>query len=114
MLNGFVVRNYYDLPLCRCMVKICSTHDNQSLFGGHLKIDNFIAENLENIENHREEKYTLSINSTQRVTCPLYKDIKRIMLKIPEDNISLEKVAEFQVIYLQGERKRDAPFYLKK
>lgn len=60
-----------------------------SLSLGTFKDRHFIAENLENIEKHREEKYKLSINSTQRVICPLHKDINRIRLKIPEDDISL-------------------------
>lgn len=81
---------------------------------GTFKDRHFIAENSENIEKHREEKYKLSINSTQTVTCPLNKDIKRIRLKSPENSISLEKVAEFQVISLLEEKKRDVPFYLKK
>lgn len=57
----------------------------------------FIAEILGNIENifSPEENYKLSINSTQRLIWTLYKDIKRIRLKSPEENISLEKVTQF-------------------
>lgn len=55
----------------------------------------FIAEDLENIEKHPEEKYEYSIKSTQRFICTLCKDIKRIGLKSPKENISLEKSVGF-------------------
>lgn len=55
----------------------------------------FIAEDLENIEKYPEEKYELSIKSSQRFICTLYKDIKIIGLKNSEENISLEKSVGF-------------------
>lgn len=83
VITYLVVRNYYCLPLCQWMVQICSTV-LITLYMGAFKDRHFIRENLKKYRKHKEEKCKLSMNSTQRVTCTLYEDIKRIRLRIPE------------------------------